>query len=157
MFDRTIEQQHVHHHAAPKGPTVINETRTVHEHRAPTDESVRLLAEFEEKARARIAQTVRVQGAWLDCVVMVELDHAADDVVLRAVFSVERPRHRDDRPNMEVEHRFRPGRDNPGYSPEGRRPVPAPEIQRLKEKIAERLADVMLHDAWLTLNHPISR
>lgn len=155
MFDRTIEQQHVHHHAAQKAPTVINETRTVHEHRAPTDESIRLLAEFEEKARARIAQTVRVQGAWLDCVVMVELDYASQDTILRAIFSVERPRHRDDKPNIDVEHRFRTT-SIVGHAPSGRAPVPLTEIQRLKEKVAEKLVDMMINEVWLTLQYPVS-
>lgn len=156
MFDRTIEQQHVHHHEAPKGPTVINETRTVHEHRAPTDESVRLLAEFEEKARARIAQTVRVQGAWLDCVVMVHYDMASDDVVLRAVFALERPKHRDDKPNIEVEHRFRP-ESIIGHQLTDKVPVPMSEIQRLKEKVAAEIAATMINEAWMTLKYPVSR
>lgn len=153
MFDRTIEQQHIHHHEAPKGPKIVNETRTIHEHRAPTDESVKLLAEFEAKARERIAQTVRVQGAWLDCVVMVEMAHASYEVVLRAVFAVERPIHPDDKPNIEVEHRFRTQRALAGLG--GTTPVPVTEIDRLKEKVAAKIVEIMINEAWLTLKHPV--
>ena len=36
-------------------------TRTVHEHRAPTDESVRLLREMESKAQEQVDRSVRLE------------------------------------------------------------------------------------------------
>jgi len=44
-------------------------TREVHEHRAPTDQSVRLLAEMEDKALARVLDSVRLEGCEVDCVI----------------------------------------------------------------------------------------
>ncbi len=46
--------------ASGRAPRTEYVTREVHEHRAPTDESVALLAEMEEKARARIIERYRV-------------------------------------------------------------------------------------------------
>lgn len=45
-----------------------------HEHRAPTDESVRLLKEFEEAARAKIEASFRPKECPLDVVVTVYKD-----------------------------------------------------------------------------------
>lgn len=60
--------------------TVINPvrteyvTRTVNEYKAPTDESVRLLREMEEKARAEIFKSVRLDTNELKGVVHVWKD-----------------------------------------------------------------------------------
>lgn len=52
MFNRTVIN-----------PTQVVETsRTIHEHRAPTDKSVKLLAEFEQKALDKLLSITR-----LDC------------------------------------------------------------------------------------------
>jgi hypothetical protein len=42
---------------------------TTHEHRAPTDESVRLLKEMERAALDKIMATVRLEGSPVDCYV----------------------------------------------------------------------------------------
>jgi hypothetical protein len=51
-------------------------TKTVHEHRAPTDESVRLLREMEQKARDQIIQAIRLEDALIDCVIHAQEDFA---------------------------------------------------------------------------------
>ena len=78
-------------------------TRTIHEHRAPTDESVRLLKEFEEKAVQKIVKSVHIADTALECVVHTALDCMNDCTRLMAVFSLNgqketaevkyRPRH----------------------------------------------------------------
>ena len=44
---------------------------TIHEHRAPTDESVRLLNEFEEKARKNIIHKISVNENNLNAVSII--------------------------------------------------------------------------------------
>jgi phosphatidate phosphatase PAH1 len=47
---------------------VTNEvTRHVHEHRAPTDETIKLLREMEEKARAKVEKGIRLNDTKIDC------------------------------------------------------------------------------------------
>lgn len=82
MFDRTVLVAP----QAPRGPSHV--TATVHEHRAPTDESVKLLAEFEVKARERIVEAVHVGDTTFECVVHVEKDFPSDAIRLMAVFSL---------------------------------------------------------------------
>lgn len=47
-------------------------TREVHEHRAPTDESVRLLGEMEEAARQRIVDSIKLAGNVFNATMQVE-------------------------------------------------------------------------------------
>lgn len=61
-------------------------TRTVHEHRAPTDESVKLLREMEQAAQAKIDQSIRLEGNGFECVVRTERDEINDQRVAVAVF-----------------------------------------------------------------------
>jgi hypothetical protein len=63
MFDRYI-------HGDVSGPSHV--TQTVHEHRAPTDESVRLLREMEQKARDQVVQAIRLEDSPIDCIVHVQ-------------------------------------------------------------------------------------
>lgn len=65
MFDKHIT-------LAP--PSHITKTTTVHEHRAPTDDSVRLLKEMEQAAREKVVSSVRVENTKIDCVL-----HAMND------------------------------------------------------------------------------
>lgn len=83
MFDRpVILVPHVTQHVTREV------TKQVHEHRAPTDESVRLLAEFEAKARERIVEAIHVGDGVFECVVHIEKSFADDAVRLMAVFSL---------------------------------------------------------------------
>lgn len=59
MFDRTL--------VMPTRTEYV--TREVHEHRAPTDESVKLLREMEDKARAQVISSIPLEGNTLHGVV----------------------------------------------------------------------------------------
>ena len=62
--------------------------REVHEHRAPTDESVKLLREMEAKARDAVIQAVHVGDATFECVVHMRKNHIEASTTLLAIFSV---------------------------------------------------------------------
>lgn len=79
MFDR-YETTHI------SGPEIIR--ATVHEHRAPTDESVRLLHELEEEAIKKIEQSIRVGDASFECVIHQMNDHANNQIKIVAMFSL---------------------------------------------------------------------
>lgn len=64
MFDRHIHQTHR-----------VHETTTVHEHRAPTDESVRLLREMEKAASEKVLQSIRLENSLIDTVIHMQDDH----------------------------------------------------------------------------------
>lgn len=63
-------------------------TREVHEHRAPTDESVKILKEMERAAEAKVIEAIKVGDTTFECVVHRALDHMSDEVVMRAVFGL---------------------------------------------------------------------
>src|SRR5437899_141820 len=63
-------------------------TEHVHEHRAPTDESVRLLSEMEKAARDKIVEAIHVGDTTFECVVHIERRFADDSTYLIAVFSL---------------------------------------------------------------------
>lgn len=73
---------------------LVAPTRHVTEHvhvtekRAPTDESVRLLKEYEEKADARRLDAIKVGDSSFECVIHTERDAASGDVLWRAIFSL---------------------------------------------------------------------
>ena len=52
---------------------------TTHEHRAPTDESVRLLKEFEEAARKKIEASIRLDNNMFKAHIMKSPDYMAWD------------------------------------------------------------------------------
>ncbi|QIG69799.1 hypothetical protein EVB81_230 [Rhizobium phage RHph_I46] len=70
MFDRT----HVHVHR-PAGPSYVH----VDEHRAPTDESVKLLKEFEKEAQEKVDKSVRLESNLLRGVVHAGIHHLSHD------------------------------------------------------------------------------
>lgn len=63
---------HTHRHVTER----VRESVTVHEHRAPTDESVRLLREMEQAARDKVVRAIRLENSPIDCVV-----HAQDNAM----------------------------------------------------------------------------
>ena len=63
-------------------------TRDVHEHRAPTDASVKLLREMEQAAEAKVIEAVRVGNTTFECVVHQAHDMLNDQVLFRAVFKL---------------------------------------------------------------------
>ena len=53
-----------------QGPSYITKTTT--EYRAPTDESVRLLKEMEEKALDKLIDSISIRDSQVDCQILVE-------------------------------------------------------------------------------------
>lgn len=86
---------------SPERTEYVTKTVNVHEHRAPTDESVKLLKEFEEKAQAKVIEAVHVGNTEFECVIHGELDMMSDQFILLAVFKLNGKQ-------MKAEHRFRP-------------------------------------------------
>ena len=75
-------------------PVVVRERHTEYVdrnitiNRAPTDESVKLLREMEEKAEAEVIQAVRVGDTVFECVVQRRFDAMSDQTLWRAVFKL---------------------------------------------------------------------
>ncbi len=63
-------------------------TRTVQEHRAPTDDSVKLLREMEDKAEQQVVQSVRVGDTAFDCVIHLSHDMLSMKNKMRVIFSL---------------------------------------------------------------------
>lgn len=63
-------------------------TREVHEHRAPTDESVKLLKEMEEVALKKIVDAVHVGNTSFECVVHHDNDFATNRIILGSIFKL---------------------------------------------------------------------
>ena len=78
MFDK-----HVH----VLGPRSIDVHHTVTEHRAPTDESVRLLKEMEAAAREKVVQSIRLESNDFNAVVQEQYDPLNDQRHYRVIFS----------------------------------------------------------------------
>lgn len=102
---------------------------TVHEHRAPTDESVRLLKEMETAARDKIDQSIRLDGNGFECVVEIMLDNMSDQRIARAVFVLNGKR-------MDAEARVSRREDSP-----------ATLAGALRDAVAQRLAAEILMPA----------
>ncbi len=63
-------------------------TREVHEHRAPTDESVKLLKEFETKAQEKVVEAIHVGDTTFECVIHTQKNHMDGSTTMRAIFSL---------------------------------------------------------------------
>lgn len=71
-----IDRHHHEHHTTAK------------EVRAPTDESVRLLREMEDKARESVLKAVRVKDCAIDMVVHTNRDHLGAQKQFACIYSV---------------------------------------------------------------------
>jgi hypothetical protein len=69
-------------------PHAASSTKTVHKHRAPTDDSVRLLREMENAARAKIVDAVHVGDSNFECVIHTMKKHEDQTMHLLAIFSI---------------------------------------------------------------------
>lgn len=78
MFDRIM--------IAPARDT--HQYTTVTEHRAPTDESVRLLKEMEQAARDKVLQSVQVEDSTIACVLHTMRDVLSDKLNVVAIVKV---------------------------------------------------------------------
>ena len=72
MFNRT------NYVTVKDGPTYVTKTTT--EYRAPTDESVRLLKEMEEKAREKIIDSFTVNDTHFECKFFQEMDVVTQEI-----------------------------------------------------------------------------
>ena len=63
-------------------------TRTVHEHRAPTDASVKLLTEMEAAALAKVERSINVGGNGFECVVNIMRRAMDMDTMAVAIFKL---------------------------------------------------------------------
>jgi hypothetical protein len=79
MFDRIVVQ--------PRPQRIYNHTEII-EKRAPTDESVRILKELEEKAASKVLSAVAVESNAFKCVVQFHMDSASDRFVAVAIFEL---------------------------------------------------------------------
>ena len=75
MFDRTVINA---------GPRYVEHV----EKRAPTDESVRLLKEFEEKAQAKVIEAISVEGNGFNCVLHFEMDFMSEALRAKCVYDL---------------------------------------------------------------------
>lgn len=66
------------------GPREIN----VEEHRAPTDESVRLLREMEKEAESKLTSVNRIENSLVDAVWYVIEDPICFDIKIKVVFKL---------------------------------------------------------------------
>lgn len=71
-------------------------TREVIEKRAPTDDSVKLLKEMEEKAIDKVVATIRVSDTEVECVILVTRLEYAAQTQARVVFSLSGRQMRED-------------------------------------------------------------
>ena len=76
-------------------------TRTIHEHRAPTDQSVALLRDMEAAVERKIEQSIHIGNTAIECVVHISKDMLADCTRLKAIFKLNGQ-------TETAEHSFRP-------------------------------------------------
>jgi hypothetical protein len=81
----------IHQHRS--GTERVTESVNITEHRAPTDESVRLLREIEAEAQKKILASIRVQNTPVDTVIQVFEDWPNDKTVFRMVYKLKGLRH----------------------------------------------------------------
>lgn len=94
MFNKYVSVQ------APAYPQYV----TVNEHRAPTDESVKILRDAEDRAQKAIVQSTRVENCPIDVVMHQMVDHLNESHKFVCVFKLNNTKHR-----VEYEHRSKFG------------------------------------------------
>jgi hypothetical protein len=72
----------------PARTEYVTQSVNIQERRAPTDESVRLLKEFEERAREKIESSINVGGNGFECTIITERDVLSMDVIAAALFKL---------------------------------------------------------------------
>ena len=80
MFNRT------NYVTVKDGPMYVTKTTT--EYRAPTDESVRLLKEMEEKAREKIIDSFTVKDNHFECKFFQEMDVTTQEMKYVVIYSM---------------------------------------------------------------------
>jgi hypothetical protein len=69
-------------------PQTVHQYTHISEQRAPTDESVKLLKEFQEKAEAKVVASVAVESNTFNCVVHTWVEPMSDRTIARAIFDM---------------------------------------------------------------------
>lgn len=118
----------------PSRTQYVDRHVTVTEKRAPTDDSVKLLREMEQKAEAEIVKSVRVGNATFECVIHQFADYASDDHVWRAVFKLNGKQ-------MKAEYRGCPKDMS----------APFDAMDGLRNEMTKVIAAEVLHDAFVAL------
>jgi hypothetical protein len=73
---------------SPSRTEYVTRNVNVHEHKAPTDESVKLLREMEAKAEAEVIKAVSVANTHFECVVHQTHDVISDKMLFKAVYKL---------------------------------------------------------------------
>lgn len=113
-------------------------TKEVHEHRAPTDASVRLLREMEAKAKDEIVAAVHINDTTFDCVVHIHKVMMDDSTKFLAIFSLNGKR-------LTVEYTRH-------FTEE-----PKKAIQSLRDEVARTIANEILQPAFAKAQWPFGR
>lgn len=74
------------------GPEFVTVNKTVKEYRAPTDESVKLLREMENKAKEQVIKAVAVVDNKFNCTIQVWQDSISDSIDVLVVFDLNNER-----------------------------------------------------------------
>lgn len=108
-------------------------TREVHEHRAPTDQSVALLKEMEEAAKDKVVDAVHVQDTAFSCEVHLIRESFSMQNRVRVIFSIGgRKMHED----VVLSH------DDDGRQ----------LVEKIREAVAQRIAGEVLTPALRVLD-----
>jgi len=127
MFKRKTEYVPVP--VAVEKPSYVNLDVTVHEHRAPTDESVRLLNEMRDETSKNIIAQIPLKNNVFEGHVMVETDNMNHQNIYRGIAVVNGQR-------IVVEHRAPPIKDRSQWGE---------PLRELCEKMAEAIArDILM-------------
>lgn len=107
----------------------------VHEQRAPTDESVKLLREMEAKAEAEVLKAVSVSNTHFECVVHQFLDAMSDKMNFAAVFKLNGV-------NMDAKIEVDPRKAEPNCDLR-------PTFEKLRDEVAKEIAEKILDRAFV--------
>lgn len=118
-------------------PDIINQHTTIHEHRAPTDESVKLLREMEEAAKKAIVDSVRVQDTHFECVVLTQTDMINCEEQFVAIFSLNGKKMKTPLRISMFDH-----------DENGKKLGPKEKYRRLVLSVAQDIADEILFSAF---------
>lgn len=70
---------HHHHHKSSTEYVPYEKKVTVHEHKAPTDQSIELLNEMTEKAKQNIVDSIHIKNNIIDCALIYFQDDITTD------------------------------------------------------------------------------
>lgn len=109
----------------------VNSRSEVHEHRAPTDDSVRLLREMEQRVRDEVVKTTIVRDTDFECVVYKTADLMMGDTAFAIVYSLGGKKHRTE------------------YRASARDQLDIDDVSRgIRDAVARDIASVMLASAF---------